>query len=210
MAQVMASNPPILPAAASAAAGPLSPENVAQLKQARDQGKKLRRAAGVATFSAWSMAVFAALTLPLSLVFGLWNLVFAVVLGLTAAFEFRGAAGLRRLDVRAPRLLMLNELALGMLLACYGAWQLIASLTGPNPYAAAIASNPDLREMLGPIGELARSASIALYGSVIAVGVLYQPGMAIYYATRGRQLKTYLQTTPPWIVDLQRSGVSIQ
>ena len=41
----------------------------------------------------------------------------------------------------------------------------------------------------------------------MAVGVFGQGGLALYYATRAKLVRAYIEETPSWIVDMQRAGV---
>jgi hypothetical protein len=170
---------------------------------------RVRRAANVASFDGWTIAVFGALTLlvgltdPISIVMGLGLLAVAVV-------ELRFGARLRRLDPDAPKALAWNQLALGSLLFAYAAWRLSVVLRGGgSEYASIIASDPDLAKMLGPIEGLTRMIMTTVYATLMAVGVFGQGSLALYYFTRRAHLRVYLAHTPPWIIEMQRAGVSI-
>jgi hypothetical protein len=45
-----------------------------------------------------------------------------------------------------------------------------------------------------------------LYGTVIAVAVFGQGGTALYYFSREKHIRQYVQTAAPWVVEMQRSG----
>jgi hypothetical protein len=188
----------------------LSPEQIEQIALARKRAGKLRRAIGLARFNGWSYAIAAVLTLVLGLVStSVWGIVLGVGLTLIAFVELRGAAGLKRLDLQAPRRLALNEAAVGVLLAVYAAWQLAATLYGPNPLTAELAANPDLAGMAGdlePLGDTVRTMMLAAYAALLAFAILYQGAMALYFATRAAPLRTYAEQTPAWVRDLQSVG----
>ncbi len=113
----------------------LTPEQLEAIGLARHQGRKIGRAASVATFSGWSMACFAGLTLLSGLFFfSLPALLLGIGMSVIAYVELRGARRLRRFDLGAPRQLGLNQIALGVLLFGYGLWGLLHALFGPSPY----------------------------------------------------------------------------
>ena len=47
------------------------------------------------------------------------------------------------------------------------------------------------------------------YAMVMVVGIAEPGVMALYYHRRGKMLQAYVQTTPQWILDLQRAGMSV-
>ena len=186
----------------------LSPEHRAQIVAARRLSGKLRAAAAVAAVDGWTLGVFAVLTI-------LFSLTSPVALALGAGmlavsyFELRGARDLKRLDPRAPRLLTLNQFALGAMLFVYGAINLWLSLHEAHPMASMAGQNPELESMLLPYEGLVRNISALFYAMVMLVA-LVEPGlMALYYHRRGKVLQAYLQTTPQWILELQRAGMSV-
>ena len=188
----------------------LSPEQIEQITLARQRAGKLRRAIGLARFNGWSYAIAAVLTLVLGLVStSIWGIDLGVGLVLIAIFELRGAAGLKRLDLKAPRCLALNEAAVGVLLAVYAVWQLVATLHGPNPLTAELAGNPDLAGYGGdlePLGDSVRTMMVAAYAALLAFAILYQGAMALYFATRAAPVRTYAEQTPAWVRQLQSAG----
>lgn len=186
----------------------LTPEHVAQIAAARKLGGKLRSAGVVAAVDGWSLGVFAVLTIlcsltsPIPLVLGL---------GMLAAsyFELRGSRGLKRLDPHAPRHLTLNQLALGAMLFLYGAINFWLSLREAHPLGSLSGQSRDLIEMMGPIEGTVRSIVAMFYAIVMLVALVGGGLMALYYHSRGKILLAYLQTTPQWIQELQRAGMSV-
>lgn len=205
----MPSPPPIPTAqaapAAQLAAGPvLKPEHLAQLRASSRAQSNIRRAISVAMFDGSTIAIFAGLTL----LFGLTDLpsiLLAAAMATIAIIELRAAARLKALDLSALKTLMWNQIAFGSLLFTYGAIQLARCLTGPSPYAAALASEPQLQEMLGPVEEIVKLILYAVYGGLMLVAILGQGGMAWYYASRKKILQQYLSNTPNWVLDIQRA-----
>ncbi len=204
--------PPPLPVPAGGE-GPLSVDHIEQLEQANRRARKVRKAGGVAMFNGIVLAIAAggsglyALVSPL---FGELDLVGAIVavgLSLAAVNEFRGRGMLRRFDRRASRVLGWGQLGLMALLIGYGAWMLANAYYAPNVYADAIAAEPMLASSLASIGETYKLLSLALYGGLIAATLIFQGLNAVYYFTRAKHLRAYLDETPGWVVEVQRRTV---
>jgi len=191
------------PQIADVSACPLSPEHYRALEEAKVRRRRIDRAVGVATFNGWGTAVFAALSLPFAF-FSITTLVMCVVLSAVAFHEFKGRRMLRELDPAAPRLLGVNQLVFSALLIVYSIWNIYLALTQPSPYAEALAAQPEITGTLGSIDELYKTGSLAVYGSLIALAIIFQGGMAVYYFKRSRQLREYVDQTPAWIIELQQ------
>ncbi len=191
---------------APAFSGPLTPDHQQELLAANLRAKKIRGAIGVAAFNTWSLAVFAAISLP----FALWSwpsLILEAGLAVVAYNEFRGRNGLRRFDPAAARLLGWNQLGLWALLVGYSVWSIGSALVAPNPYEGALRANPELgTSMLGSIGDLYLAVTFAVYGGMIVGTTLMQGLNAWYYFTRDKHVQAYLDATPAWVVDLQRAA----
>ena len=99
----------------SNASSGLSPEHRAQIVAARKLGGKLRAAGIVAAVDGWTLGVFAVLTILFSLTSPVALILGAGMLAVSY-FELRGSGDLKRLDLRAPRILTLNQFALGTML----------------------------------------------------------------------------------------------
>jgi hypothetical protein len=188
---------------------PLSAEHLAQLREAERRARKLRRAAGVAGFGGWSAAIFAAASAALSLTDPV-GLTIAGVLALVAYHEFRGRGQLLRIDPGAPRRLALNQVFLGAALVGYGGWKLYGVLTGRSELLQQTPTGDPqtdamMRDVMQDMGGLVRTAMVAVYSGVIAVGVLVPGLTAVYYWSRRRVLADFLRTTPPWVVELMRA-----
>ena len=178
--------------------GPLSPEQREELARANERAKKVLGAARVATFNGWAIGVFAAVSL-LFAVFSLTALVMGVGMAIVAWNEFRGRMLLRRFDSHGPRLLGRNQLGFMGLLIGYGLWSIYSTLTNP------IAQLEELEAIAGPIGELVTTLTLTVYGAVILLSLLIQGLNARYYFARTKLVHDYLNATPAWIIDLQRS-----
>jgi uncharacterized membrane protein YfcA len=197
------------PAAATPPFPTLTPEQLQQRAEARQLGKKVRRAIRTATFSSWTIAIFAGLT-TLSSLFDPAGLVLGLGMCAVAWYEFRGAAQLRRLDPEAPRLLARNQIYLGILLFAYAAWGLYHALSGPAfGMDPALAADPALSAAMKPFEGLARMISISVYVTLALVAIFAQGGTAWYYASRAKYIRHYVQNTPAWILQMQRAGVGV-
>lgn len=187
--------------------GPLSAEHHTQIAQAQQRRKKLNRAGKIASFNAWSFAVLAGLSVPFALL-SPSSLIGAAALGVLAWNEFRGRRHLRQLDPRGPMTLGYNQLAFCGLITLYCGYQIFKAMTGPGLYAESMDATPQLAEMLGPMQELIKTATISAYALMLIAGVAVQGGTAWYYFSRKRWLQDYLRQTPQWVIDLDRTQAS--
>lgn len=194
---------------AASGAGPLSDEHLRAIREAKARRGVLDKAAGVATFNGWTIGTLAAMSAPFA-PFSVSGAVVFVGLAAVAYTEFRGRAMLRRLDERGPRVLGMNQVALGVLIVGYCVWTLYGALTGPSAYAEAVAAEPALAGMLGDVDELYRVAAMAVYGGGAVLTVPYQAAMAWYYFSRGRQLRAYVAQTPGWVTELEQEGLGVR
>jgi hypothetical protein len=184
--------------------GPLSLAQVGQIEEARRRGRKVRRAAWVAALSAWTIAVFAALSVAWGLLArDWWSLKLGAGMGCVAYFEFRGGRQLRRYEPRGALTLAYNQLVFGGMLVAYGLWQLVGVLRAGKSGGMST-GDPALDATVQELNYLVGSL---LYGGVALLGVL-GPGLtAVYYISRGRVVKRFLAETPAWVVEVLRAGV---
>ena len=202
-------------AAAAGRSQALSPAQEQALAQASDRARTLQRAGKLAKFNGWSVAACALLSLPLAL-FDAWALVAAAVLGTSAYVELWGARLFQQRDLRAPRVLALNQLALLGVVLAYCATRIHSALTGPSLEEKLAHEQPDLMQLLGDtsdpatrdlllgLSDLYTVLMLSIYGAVMVASVLFQGGCAAYYYTRLSHLRAYLQQTPPWVVRVER------
>lgn len=181
----------------------LTPDHLAQRDAAKERRKKIDRAIVVSTISAWSLAVFAALSLPFAL-FGLKAAFIAAGLGVCAFFEFRGRSGLKQLDVEAPARLGWNQFALALVIAGYCVWSAYDAWFGPSPYAEAIATTPELENVLQPLDGLIRQVTTGAYVVVGVLTLFVQAATVSYYRSRRKFIEKYLSETPAWVLQLDR------
>lgn len=186
-------------------AAPASTEQIQKdLADARLAAKKIRRAATYATFDAWTVGIFGAL----SFVSGLFGGMSAVLLGaamvIIAYVEFKGVTRIRQLDHTVAKTLAYNQLALSAVLIIYALWSLhsiptMSSVSGELGQSADLIDSSEVDSWL-------RMGWFLLYGTVIAVAVFGQGGTALYYFSREKHIRQYVQTAAPWVVEMQRSG----
>ncbi len=209
----MNNQPPQIPESATPAppSGPLTPEHMQIVAAANQRAGKLRSAAGLAKFNMICAGVFSGLSLLCAAgeaAFGEFDwvaLVMGVGLGAVAWNESRGRKMLLQFNTRAPFALGFNQLAMMVLIIAYAAWMMAVGLLGPNPYEEAMQREPMLKQMLGDIGDLYKTLTVIVYGSLIAATVIFQGINSLYYFTRARILRAFLAETPAWVVQLQQS-----
>lgn len=184
-------------------AGPLSPEHLLALEQARLRARKIRRAASVAFISGGTLAFFAFITL-LGVIFGdLVSLLLAIGLGALAFNELRGGMKLRRFEPAAAKLLAYNQVALGALIFCYSVFALFAALRDPMTAAGGGTGDANLD---ASIAQLSVALSAAIYGSMAVIGII-GPGLsAWYYASREKYIRGMLTQTPDWVIQTLRAA----
>jgi hypothetical protein len=180
--------------------GPLSPQHLQQLSDAKRRAKKVRRAASVAALSGWSMLVFAVISLALA-VFSDWS-AWAVGIGLLliALNELRGSAMLRRADPAGAKVLGWNQLVLAALLVSYATWSLASALHHP-PSVALQSGDPQIDAMAANITS---AVTYGLYAGMAVLGLLLPGLTSMYYFTRARIVRAFLAQTPDWIVEIMR------
>ncbi len=198
---------PTVPAALQSSPGEgFTQGQLDELQDAAVRAKKIHRAASVATFNYWTLGLFGAPALAMGL-FSLPSLFIGAGLLLVAYNEHRGAKMLRKLDLRAPKMLGLNQLGLIAVLVAYGIWGVAQGLNAENHYAEQIASMPQLAPTLEPLGELYATLSIMVYGGVIAFAFIFQGFNSWYYFSRAKWMRRYLEQTPTWVVQTQRAAI---
>jgi hypothetical protein len=185
---------------------PLNPAHLAELKLADQRSKKIHRAVFVAASDATLSAIFTAIT-ALSAFFSPSSIFLAIALGIITFNSFRGAKRLRALDLAAPKFLALNQVALAAILTTYASISIYLALHTPSEISAAITAEPMLAPTLGSIAKLERLLTLAVYGGLILGTLLAQGLAALYYLSRKKHLQAYINATPPWILQLQKTKV---
>lgn len=186
---------------------PLTDAHQRELRAAAVRAEPIRRAARVANFNAWTSAILATLSAPFA-PFSLVGAVVFVALALVAWNEFRGRRRLLDYDPAGPTILGWNQLGLLALITVYCAWALYTNLWGANSVTNQLHSHPELTSAVGSIDgldALVRTMAIALYGTVIALSVVFQGATAAYYFSRRKYVEAYVRDTPAWVIDLHHA-----
>ncbi len=184
---------------------PLAQEHRHALMLANERAKKIRKAAGVAAFNGWVTGIFAACSAPFVFL-DITTVFITVGLSVIAYNEFRGRKGLLRFDPSSPTMLGWNQVGLMAMIVAYCVWMLITGLTSSGPFAAEVATNPELRDALASFRQfdhLYKDLVIAVYGTVIVLTAIFQGLNALYYFTRRELVEAYVQETPEWVLDVQ-------
>ena len=183
--------------------GPLSPEHIRELTEGRRRAKKIRRAAGVAAASGWTMAFFAACTF-VSAAFGdIVSLILAILLSAITYNELKGGRLLHRLEPRGARRLELNQIALGALIVVYAVWSLYSTLH--DPALAQLAGSTGDAQTDAMLGRLSMTVTWGLYGSLAIIGIIVPGLTAWYYASRAPLIRRFITQTPPWVVQAMKA-----
>ena len=177
---------------------PLTPQQREELAEANQRAKKLLGAAKVAAFNGWTIGVFAAISLLFG-IFSMTALVMGVGMAVVARNEFRGRMMLRRFDADGPSFLGRNQLGFMALIIVYCLWSMYQTVSNP------ITEIAGLEAIAGSVGDIVTNLTLAVYGGVIVLTALFQGLNARYYFARVKRVEDYLDKTPGWIVDVQRS-----
>ncbi len=186
-------------------ASPLNHKHLEELAKARKRAKKIRRAASVAAFSGWSTLGFGLLTLPFG-IFSTVALLLGIALSIIGFVELKGRTQLLSFNPKALKHLALNQVAFACVLIAYAGWSLYSGLTSPSQ----IASVAGTQGMAGleNIESLEHLLTLAIYGGLILGTIIFQGGAALYYATRSKYMRRYINNTPQWVLELQRNQSS--
>lgn len=181
------------------APSPFTPEQRQELADAKERAASFMGAARVASFNGWTFGFFAVLSI-LTGIGSLPVLLVGVGLAVVAWNEFRGRRGILAYDPSAFELLWKNQLGLMAIIVAYCLWAMTHSALATDP------SMQELNELMGEgFDELVQSLVTVAYVAVIVATVIFQGWNARYYRVRVARLQEYLEETPQWVVDVQRS-----
>jgi hypothetical protein len=195
---------PYAPSISSPVAAPASTAQVQhELAAARVAAKKVRRTAAYAIFDAWTIAIFAGISFICGVSSDISGVIMGLCMGLIAYVEFTGAAQVRRLDPDAAKRLGYNQLAFGALIMLYGFWMMHGSSSGLDSIKQQLADAGTSSQQVDDWMRTIHNLVIAL---IVAIPVLAMGGTALFYFSREKHIRQYIQNTAPWIVEMQRSG----
>lgn len=178
---------------------PLDPQQQHELKEAHERAHDILKATKIASFNAWTIGFFAVVSLLFGLV-SLTSLVIGIGLAVVSRNEFRGRARARELNPDGFDLMWKNQVGFMALIVAYCLWSMYRVTMQPDPQMA------ELTRLLGPgASDLVRDLTLLVYAVVIVATGIFQGLNARYYHVRVARLRAYLEETPAWIVDLQRS-----
>lgn len=194
-----------VPAVGGSSGGPLSMDQLDELEAGRERARKVRRAAGVAALSGWSMAVFSLFSLAFGLS-GDWSSIAAGIVLAAAAFnELKGGERLKKFEIGAAKQLGYGQTALGVAIVVYAAWSWYSE-TKRGPLAA-YGGSTGSAEVDALVTNISSSATPIVWGSVGVIGLIVCWLTASYYFSRGRVVRQLHDRTPKWVVEvLKRAG----
>ncbi len=166
-------------------ADPAELTRLGRMAEQERSARKVRSAAKVAAFNGWAFGISAALSLLFALSSGT-ALVVGAGLAIVAWNELRGRKLLLRFDPRGPRLLGWNQLGLMGLVVAYCLWSIYIGLTGTAELDALL---KELEPVIGSIGDLQTTLTLAVYGGVIGGTIIFQGLNALYYFTRTKHVQ---------------------
>jgi hypothetical protein len=175
----------------------LTAEQRSQLELAIELHRPLARAANLGRSNARGYVAFGVLTLLFAGLLGpdaLGLAIGAVVTGVGVA-QLRAAKRLRAADPAAPRALARNELLLLGGIAAYAILKLTLLADSGEDLARQVGDTGGLGI---DIAELSSSLNTLVYACVLAVTLIYQGGLALYFLRRRPMLERYLAEAPEW------------
>lgn len=163
--------------------------------------RPIDRAVSMATMTAWTLAVFAVVSLPG--VFSSFTGFFIVVgLGACSYFEFRGRNALREMKPAGATALARNQLVLGAVIVVYAGANILATLGGSGRYDQAVEAVPELEQIMGGsngLGALMTTLTLVYYAVVGLGGAVGQALMFCFHDRRRPLVKAFVADTPEWI-----------
>ena len=184
--------------------GPLSADHLRQLSAAGERLKKLSKVSKVAPFNGWNTGFFFSFFIPFAF-FSLTSALMGIALGVVTWNEFRGRKRFQQFDIGSLRLLGWNQVGFMSALIVYSLWMIVSVLVGPSPYEEQFRQNPELRGMVGNVEALYLVITLAVYAQLIVFTAGFQGLNAWYYFSRKKHLQAYVDETPEWVLDIQRS-----
>lgn len=187
---------------------PLDESDFLLIRQAAIRRRAAHGAARTALASSVVTLFIGISAVPLVFLWPSWEgALMAAGLCIIGAVEYQGCRRMRQADPVAAKILGRNQLTLLGLIILYC---LVQMLTFSPEHAKAAAISPEVRSQLAAlpsmekaidseIERLAPLATYGFYGLVIALSVVFQGGLALYYYTRRRHLHAFHTQTPSWV-----------
>lgn len=158
--------------------------------------KSLRRVLLIAAIDGWSIAIFAGFCTLVSLLFGEWVGVYiGAIITFAGVLELRGRTRLIRGDIRGLSWLVRAQV---LILATVGLYA-FRNLLAFDEAAMLAEVTPELRNAINQVGismadiqQLMKPVYYGLYLTVIGVTLLFQGGMALFYASRRAKITAAL------------------
>lgn len=175
--------------------------------QASRLHRPLARAAGVASFSGGMMLFSGILTLLLAVLTlvtgagdeGIIPLVIGMIITALGWMERSSGVALAALEPKAPKRLALNQLTLFGLVALGCVMQMKDGVASAMSAEETAQLPPEVLAQLEALGPL---VSMGVFGVMIALSLVFQGGLALYYLTRKRHIAILQQELPPWVTDV--------
>jgi hypothetical protein len=170
------------------------------MKPPRPPEEVLRRVLKFSRLNGWSVAVFAGLSTLVALAFGEpMGIAVSLLVTLGGALEVHGYRLLKRRNIDGLRWLIRSQLVVLGVIGVYA----VSRLASFDEGTVREAFTSDMRASLSDLGlsledilPLVRRTFLLLYGGVLAVTLLYQGGLALYYHRRRPAIEIALQPPP--------------
>ncbi len=177
----------------------LSYESQQQLQLAKVAYRKVGRTIAVARGDGWTIGFFGGLSFLVGVAMvDFVGIILGMLLCAVAWNELGGAADLKKLDPLACARLGRNQLYLCGMLAAYFLWNIGATFFGHGDLPAELQVDPIM----------IRNLTIGAYGVLLLVVCGGALAMRYYYYSRQKFVDAYLTTTPEWIIDMQKAGMT--
>jgi hypothetical protein len=192
---------------------PLDEAQLATLAQTRAVRRKLRFANFIAGSNVLGLGVCAIF----SVAFGLLDMSLSPIglaLGALAWNEECGRRQMLAADVRAPRRLAINQVALFSVVLLYCAYSAYVAYTGPNIMDAVLSTHPEFSEALGEgttlggasadeLSQWGRTVALLVYAAIAAGSLLVQGLTALYYRSLRPTVEAFA-AAPPWAREMSQ------
>jgi uncharacterized membrane protein HdeD (DUF308 family) len=186
---------------------PLSNAQHALVRDAVNRRRIVKHAGTVARSSAVVMLIIGVTALMTTIFSPSWqSYLVSVGLCIVGIVEYKGSSRLRRADIKAPRILGMNQLALLAIIVLYCAVQMVSfsnkdvkdAIMSPD-FRSQLSALPDMKKFADTADRIAPLIVYGFYSLVIILTGCFQGGMAGYYFGRKKYIETYNRQTPQWI-----------